>query len=386
MKTKLLALLIIIAITVLICSCQNIPIEQEKECSHQWEEATCVSPKKCFICKETEGVALGHTYVVDEAVDATCTSYGYTEGKHCSLCGKILQSQTILPPQHSGGIATCTSKATCDFCGEIYGDLLAHNYSEEVISEKYLSTPATCKNSAYYYKSCVCGKKGVGIFSYGSTLEHTVVVDDAIVATCSSTGLTQGTHCSDCGSILIRQNIIPKNNNHTSINGTCANCYVICNPYDALAYYVFCNGKRNDDGEYFIMDAYFYDGGEYYYYIYTDSTASTLSFRSLSYTESAEVFVMLDINSESNLQEAFMGMESLGYTDYAYGKIDGSTFSSSNKTIYSYQYEGDFPSLASNVKTVFASHINLLLVEINRVLLVPMNVDITMEMLGFDNY
>lgn len=45
------------------------------------------------ICKE-------HTEVIDEAVAPTCTSTGLTEGKHCSVCGKVLIKQEVLPISH----------------------------------------------------------------------------------------------------------------------------------------------------------------------------------------------------------------------------------------------------------------------------------------------
>lgn len=40
---------------------------------------------------------------------------------------------------------------------------------------------------------------------------HTPVVDEAIPATCASTGLSEGSHCSECGEILTAQIEIPKN-------------------------------------------------------------------------------------------------------------------------------------------------------------------------------
>lgn len=47
-------------------------------CDHEWQDATCTSPKYCTICEETEGEALGH-----EWQDAT-----YYAPKTCSICGE----------------------------------------------------------------------------------------------------------------------------------------------------------------------------------------------------------------------------------------------------------------------------------------------------------
>lgn len=44
---------------------------------HDWEEATCETPRTCSKCAETEGEALGHDWV-----DATCE-----EPETCSRCG-----------------------------------------------------------------------------------------------------------------------------------------------------------------------------------------------------------------------------------------------------------------------------------------------------------
>lgn len=38
-----------------------------------------------------------HTIVTDEAVPATCTEAGRTEGRHCSQCGEVLQKPEIIP-------------------------------------------------------------------------------------------------------------------------------------------------------------------------------------------------------------------------------------------------------------------------------------------------
>ena len=44
--------------------------------------------------KEQEEIpAFGHKEVKDEAVEATCTTAGKTEGSHCAICGKVLEKQ-----------------------------------------------------------------------------------------------------------------------------------------------------------------------------------------------------------------------------------------------------------------------------------------------------
>ena len=80
----------------------------------------------------------GHTVVIDEAVSATCTTTGLTEGKHCSVCNKIITAQELVPMK-----------------------------------------------------------------------DHTIVIDKGVEATCSSTGLTEGSHCSVCNEVIIAQNEIP---------------------------------------------------------------------------------------------------------------------------------------------------------------------------------
>ncbi len=47
--------------------------------------------------KDTDITALGHDVVIDEAVPATSTSTGLTEGSHCARCNKVLVEQIVIP-------------------------------------------------------------------------------------------------------------------------------------------------------------------------------------------------------------------------------------------------------------------------------------------------
>lgn len=64
---------------------------------------------------------------------------------------------------------TCGEKGTGTFS---YGDTLAHTFDKTSAAEQYLAAPATCTAAATYYKSCACGEKGSETFSYGGSLTH----------------------------------------------------------------------------------------------------------------------------------------------------------------------------------------------------------------------
>ena len=49
-----------------------------------------------------------------------------------------------------------------------------------------------------------------------SITDHTPVIDAAVAATCTTTGLTEGSHCSVCGEVFVAQQTIA-NNNHTAV-------------------------------------------------------------------------------------------------------------------------------------------------------------------------
>lgn len=69
------------------------------------QEASCVktglAEQTCVFCFEKQTVIIptnhNHTVVIDKAVPATATQTGLTEGKHCSVCNKVLEAQRVTP-------------------------------------------------------------------------------------------------------------------------------------------------------------------------------------------------------------------------------------------------------------------------------------------------
>ena len=166
----------------------------------------------CNICgatRETE-----HTEVIDEAVAPTCTATGLTEGKHCSVCNEVIVAQTTVaalghkynevvtnPDCEHDGYTTYT----CSVCNYSYTsdekEALGHKYNAVV-------TAPTCTTEGYTTYTCDCG------YSYKAdviqALGHTEVIDVAVAATCTATGLTEGKHCSVCNEVLVKQQEVAK--------------------------------------------------------------------------------------------------------------------------------------------------------------------------------
>lgn len=169
------------------------------ECSHNYSEATCTEPAKCKKCGETKGSSLGH-----DVKDADCTN----ESK-CKRCGKKIGGAN----GHDYIGATCTKPATCSVCGVTKGSKAEHEYKSAV-------TNPTCVEQGFTTYTCKCGDNYVS--DYVSAKGHTEVTDVAVEATYSSTGLTEGKHCSVCGVVLVKQEITPK---RSAASNSVIECY-----------------------------------------------------------------------------------------------------------------------------------------------------------------
>ena len=113
------------------------------------------------------------------AVEATCTTAGYTGDTYCKDCDALLTSGTVIPATgHTGGTATCKDSAVCEVCHKPYGEKDAANH-------------------------------------VGGT-----EVRDAVEATCAQDGYTGDTYCKDCDALLSTGTVIPATG-HTGGTATC---------------------------------------------------------------------------------------------------------------------------------------------------------------------
>ena len=201
---------------------------------HEWnsgeitKEETCrldgVKTYKCESCDETKTEIIyskGHTEVIDKAVNATCTKTGLTEGSHCDRCKEVLVKQEVV-------------------------DALGHNYGEW-----YVTNEAGCESEGLKRRDCsACNHYEEETIE---ALKHIEVIDKAVNATCTETGLTEGSHCEVCKEVLVAQEVVPAGHIYSPIvtNPTCTaegyTTYICedCN-YTYISDYVTAKGHENN--------------------------------------------------------------------------------------------------------------------------------------------
>lgn len=151
--------------------------------------------------------------------DSTCTSTGI-KIKKCTYCNDITSKDTIAVKAHE--YQTIETAPTCTVDGRV-AKVCRNCGRTEVLSV----TPAshktgTGKTENYVYPSCtsvggydtvyyctVCGAEVSRTHVSLDKMAHSVVEDKGYEATCTRDGLTDGSHCSVCQTVVVPQTVIP---------------------------------------------------------------------------------------------------------------------------------------------------------------------------------
>ena len=125
--------------------------------------------------------------VKENIIQATCIKKGsYNSVVRCAICNQVLSVTSISVNK------------------------LEH-VPAELIKEKVIK--ATCTKEGSYENVVYCSKCGAELSRNQvkvSKVAHHPVIDKAVKATYTKTGLTQGSHCSLCGTILKKQKTVAK--------------------------------------------------------------------------------------------------------------------------------------------------------------------------------
>ena len=183
----------------------------------------CQSVKKyyfdCAYCDQIGTTTWDSTTYGPHNNAATRSSDADGHWHECSLChGK--KDEAAHTPDHTGH-ATEEYAIKCTECGYVIEAQLGHThvFDQEVATDAYKATNATCTAKATYYKSCACGEKGTETFEHGELAEHNwtpaTCTAPKTCSVCQATegdplGHTQGTEwkynstyhwhvCTECG-------------------------------------------------------------------------------------------------------------------------------------------------------------------------------------------
>lgn len=190
--------------------------------------ATCINDgtktRICTICDYKQTVtdvdshltSTNHMHIVTDPEVAPTQSYtGLTAGSHCEDCKKTIVAQEIIPKLAH----TCYSFAAdykkdatnhwkeCDSCGSVI------YFGAHIFTEYTSNNDSTCITDGTKTRTCtVCGynETVVDKDSHLSSTKHIIVTDPGVEATEEHTGLTEGSHCKDCGKVFKAQDIIPQ--------------------------------------------------------------------------------------------------------------------------------------------------------------------------------
>lgn len=174
----------------------------ESDCHHEG-----VEKRSCTGCEQEETRVIEkteHEAVIDEAIEATCTETGLSEGSHCGICGDVLISQEIteeLGHDYEDEVVnpTCSMAGytvhTCTRCEDSYMDsyvqMIEHSYGEWEIIES-----PTLEKEGLERRECVeCGYYQTRTMPK-SEHKYTSV---NVKPTCEEQGYTEYT-CTECGS------------------------------------------------------------------------------------------------------------------------------------------------------------------------------------------
>ena len=126
-------------------------------------------------------------------------------------------------------------------------------------SEWIIDTEATCKSEGSKHKECTECEEVVESESIPKTNDHTSVIDLMVMPTKTTTGLTEGAHCSECGEVIIKQVVISKLQSSTSEYRVDGN-YIYFGEYPQTikANNVIMTSAKDSRGYYLGSDGYYY--------------------------------------------------------------------------------------------------------------------------------
>ena len=170
-------------------------------------------------------LTLGTIEIKSDLNDCCCSSnsdsYGlYSYGTKFIFSGTGTQTITALDGKLVLNTAEFVNKDVQIDCStdiDVDVPVKVHDYSDEWT----VDVEAACNDGSKSHHCTRCDAKTDITVIPGKG--HTVVIDAAVAPTCTEPGLTEGSHCSVCNTVIKAQETVPATG-HDFENGVCKNC------------------------------------------------------------------------------------------------------------------------------------------------------------------
>lgn len=96
--------------------------------------------KKAFTIRPSVTQEHTHQAVTDAAIEAGCTTIGYTSGSHCSVCGEVIEAQQVIPAVRHHYV-----NGVCTYCHDVQyveEDSIRYQLTEELDGTKAVQAMA----------------------------------------------------------------------------------------------------------------------------------------------------------------------------------------------------------------------------------------------------
>ena len=151
---------------------------------------------------QSVGTVAGGTY---KGYQKSATGAAFAVGNQSvSVVGRTLYIQSAYHSAHNESTVTTVSASTCTTAGSTqYSCSLCGEVQRTVSSGLAAHTPGAAATCTTAQVCTVCNT------TIQAALGHTIVVDPYVAPTATTTGLTEGKHCSVCKTVLVAQEVIP---------------------------------------------------------------------------------------------------------------------------------------------------------------------------------
>lgn len=141
--------------------------------------------------------------MIPSVVDYEGVSYAVTEIEDNAFANSV-EIKTVIIPES----ITVIGKNVFDGCENLEQIIFLNKKAPSMDKDSFQNVPSDVVIKVPENASGYSDNDALSDFNVISDHTHTIVVDKAVAATCTHTGLTEGKHCSVCGEVLVKQEVI----------------------------------------------------------------------------------------------------------------------------------------------------------------------------------